>query len=187
MEDYIPVPAAQGVPCHPESERSVLGAMLRSHEAALLALETLHAGATSMIPPIAKSTTAMQATYRMPVAADRSGDAGRGARAAGASWSAVGGAAYLRRPEPQFVPSAANAGAYIRIVDEKIDAAQADRRLGEDQPGVLCRGTGYAATYLKRPRKSRSTTSPCARAARSSSRDPAQCCIKTFETHRAAG
>ena len=32
---------ARTVPNHPESERSVLGAMLRSNEAALLAMESL--------------------------------------------------------------------------------------------------------------------------------------------------
>ena len=42
MEGYIAAQAGnQSVPCHPESERSVLGAMLRSREAALLAIETL--------------------------------------------------------------------------------------------------------------------------------------------------
>ena len=48
MENYIP-PAepglaadpARAMPNHPESERSVLGAMLRSREAALLAVERL--------------------------------------------------------------------------------------------------------------------------------------------------
>jgi len=44
MEGYIAAGAAQNVPCHPESERSVLGAMLRSREAALLAIETLQPG-----------------------------------------------------------------------------------------------------------------------------------------------
>ena len=41
MEEYTSAADIQKVPCHPESERSVLGAMLRSREAALLAIETL--------------------------------------------------------------------------------------------------------------------------------------------------
>ena len=42
MEQYIPAPdAARVMPSHPESERSVLGAMLRSREAALIAVENL--------------------------------------------------------------------------------------------------------------------------------------------------
>ena len=44
MEGYVAAGNAQSVPCHPESERSVLGAMLRSREAALLAIETLQPG-----------------------------------------------------------------------------------------------------------------------------------------------
>ena len=44
MEGYVATANAQSVPCHPESERSVLGAMLRSREAALLAIETLQPG-----------------------------------------------------------------------------------------------------------------------------------------------
>ena len=41
MEGYVAAGNTQNLPCHPESERSVLGAMLRSREAALLAIETL--------------------------------------------------------------------------------------------------------------------------------------------------
>ena len=42
MEQYIPqAEAARTPPSHPESERGVLGAMLRSREAALLAVENL--------------------------------------------------------------------------------------------------------------------------------------------------
>ena len=42
MEQYIPqAEPVRTPPCHPESERSVLGAMLRAREAALLALERL--------------------------------------------------------------------------------------------------------------------------------------------------
>ena len=44
MEGYVAAGNVQSVPCHPESERSVLGAMLRSREAALLAIETLQPG-----------------------------------------------------------------------------------------------------------------------------------------------
>ena len=41
MEGYIAAAENSSIPCHPESERSVLGSMLRSREAALLAIETL--------------------------------------------------------------------------------------------------------------------------------------------------
>ena len=41
MEQYMAAADARNMPCHPESERSVLGAMLRSREAALLAIEML--------------------------------------------------------------------------------------------------------------------------------------------------
>ena len=42
MEHFTPVQdTARTLPNHPESERSVLGAMLRSREAALLAVENL--------------------------------------------------------------------------------------------------------------------------------------------------
>ena len=46
MEGQFPTgaDAARVPPNHPESERGVLGAMLRSREAALLAIETLQAG-----------------------------------------------------------------------------------------------------------------------------------------------
>ena len=44
MEQYIPQPdAARTPPNHPESERSVLGAMIRSRQAAQLAVERLNA------------------------------------------------------------------------------------------------------------------------------------------------
>ena len=42
MEQYsLPQEGVRVPPNHPESEKSVLGAMLRSREAALLAIETL--------------------------------------------------------------------------------------------------------------------------------------------------
>ena len=44
MEQYTPVQdVARVAPSHPESERSVLGSMLRSREAALIAIENLQA------------------------------------------------------------------------------------------------------------------------------------------------
>ncbi len=115
MEGYVAAGNTQSLPCHPESERSVLGAMLRSREAALLAIETLQpddfydpanreiyaamqliAGASK---PIDLVTLDAELTRRGKL-------------------DAVGGAAYLIELS-RSVPSAVNAGAYIRIVDEK--------------------------------------------------------------------
>ena len=115
MEDYIPVPAAQGVPCHPESERSVLGAMLRSHEAALLALETLQPGdfydpANREIYAAMQAITVSGQPIDLVTLDEELSRRGK--------LDAVGGAAYLVELS-RSVPSAVNARAYIRIVDEK--------------------------------------------------------------------
>ena len=117
MEQYIPTPDAgmRTPPNHPESERSVLGAMLRSRHAAQIAVESLKpddfydpsnreifAAMLSMAndsKPIDLVTLDAELTRR-----------GR--------LDAVGGAAYLVELT-QGVPSAANVQAYIRIVDEK--------------------------------------------------------------------
>ena len=115
MEDYIPVPAAQGVPCHPESERSVLGAMLRSHEAALLALETLQPGdfydpANREIYAAMQAITVSGQPIDLVTLDEELSRRGK--------LDAVGGAAYLVELS-RSVPSAANVQAYIKIVDEK--------------------------------------------------------------------
>ena len=115
MEDYIPVPAAQGVPCHPESERSVLGAMLRSHEAALLALETLQPGdfydpANREIYAAMQAITVSGQPIDLVTLDEELSRRGK--------LDAVGGAAYLVELS-RSVPSAVNARAYIRIIDEK--------------------------------------------------------------------
>ena len=79
---------------------------------------------------------------------------------------AVGGAAYLVELT-QGVPSAANVQAYIRIVDEKSTL----RRLISAADQIL--QDSYAGQKenqeILEARKRRSTTSPCARAARSCS------------------
>lgn len=115
MEEYTSAADIQKVPCHPESERSVLGAMLRSREAALLAIETLQPDdfydpanrevysamqtISSASRPIDLVTLDEELTRRGKLAA-------------------IGGAAYLVELS-RCVPSAVNAQAYIRIVDEK--------------------------------------------------------------------
>ena len=105
----------QGLPCHPESERSVLGAMLRSREAALLAIETLQPG-DFYDAANREIYAAMQvlATASRPIDLVTLDEelTRRG------KLEAVGGAAYLIELS-RSVPSAANAQAYIRIVDEK--------------------------------------------------------------------
>ena len=115
MEEYTSAADIQKVPCHPESERSVLGAMLRSREAALLAIETLQPDdfydpanrevysaiqtISSASRPIDLVTLDEELTRRGKL-------------------DAIGGAAYLVELS-RCVPSAVNAQAYIRIVDEK--------------------------------------------------------------------
>jgi len=115
MEGYIPAVDAQSVPCHPESERSVLGAMLRSREAALLAIETLQPD-DFYDPANREVYAAMQtiATASQPIDLVTLDEelTRRG------KLEAVGGAAYLIELS-RSVPSAVNARAYIRIVDEK--------------------------------------------------------------------
>ena len=119
MEGYIAASAAQtgvqAVPCHPESERSVLGAMLRSREAALLAIETLQPG-DFYDPANREIYAAMQtlATAARPIDLVTLDEelTRRG------KLDSVGGAAYLIELS-RSVPSAVNARAYIQIVDEK--------------------------------------------------------------------
>ena len=102
-------------PHHLEAERSVLGAMLQSPEAVMLAMESL--SAQDFFDPahreIFDAMTAISAQSR-PVDLVTLDDelTRRG------SLDGVGGLEYLVSLS-QFVPTTANAGAYIRIIDEK--------------------------------------------------------------------
>lgn len=116
MEQYTPQTDSVRVPpSHPESERSVLGAMLRSREAALLAIETLQP--EDFYDPANREVYAAMQAMAM---SSRSIDlvtldeelTRRG------KLDTVGGAAYLVELS-RSVPSAANARAYINIVDQK--------------------------------------------------------------------
>lgn len=115
MEEYRPTADIQKVPCHPESERSVLGAMLRSREAALLAIESLQAD-DFYDPANREVFSAMQAissaTRPIDLVTLDEELTRRG------KLDTIGGAAYLIDLS-RCVPSAANIQAYIRIVDEK--------------------------------------------------------------------
>ena len=116
MEQYnVPAAEIRTPPNHPESERGVLGAMLRAREAALLAIESLQPD-DFYDPANREVFSAMQAI----AAASRPIDlvtldeelTRRG------KLDAVGGGAYLIELS-RSVPSAVNVRAYIRIVDEK--------------------------------------------------------------------
>ena len=102
-------------PNHPESERSVLGAMLRSNEAALLAIESLserdfYNPANREIFQAMCSLSASGRAIDIVTLDDELGRKGR--------LDAVGGTTYLIELSAG-VPSAANVSAYIRIVDER--------------------------------------------------------------------
>ena len=106
---------ARALPSHPESERSVLGAMLRANEAALLALESL-ADDDFYDPANREVFSAMRALSESGRAIDLvTLDAELTRRG---KLEAVGGAQYLIELT-RAVPSASNVQAYIRIVDEK--------------------------------------------------------------------
>ncbi len=117
MEQYIPMPdpALRTPPNHPESERSVLGAMIKSPNAARLAVERLK-------PDDFYDPSNREVFAAMMSIADDSRPVDlvtldeeltrRG------KLDTVGGAAYLVELT-QSVPSSANVRAYIRIVDEK--------------------------------------------------------------------
>ena len=115
MEEYTSAADIQKVPCHPESERSVLGAMLRSREAALLAIETLQPD-DFYDPANREVYSAMQtissASRPIDLVTLDEELTRRG------KLDTIGGAAYLVELS-RCVPSAVNAQAYIRIVDEK--------------------------------------------------------------------
>ena len=106
---------ARTVPNHPESERSVLGAMLRSNEAALLAMESL-TDDDFYDPANREVFSAMRTLSESGRAIDLvTLDAELARRG---KLEAVGGAQYLIELA-RAVPSASNVRAYIRIVDEK--------------------------------------------------------------------
>lgn len=116
METYTPTPdIARTPPNHPVSERSVLGAMIRSRQAAQIALESLRPD-DFYDPANREIFAAMQALSDDARPIDLvtlDEELTRRGRL-----DAVGGAAYLIDLR-QNVPSAANVQAYIRIVDEK--------------------------------------------------------------------
>ena len=116
MEQYIPqADSPRTPPNHPESERGVLGAMLRSREATLLAVENL--SPEDFYDPanreIFSAMTAMAASSRPVDLVTLDEELTRRGKL-----DAVGGAAYLVSLA-QSVPSSVNIPAYIRIVDEK--------------------------------------------------------------------
>ena len=112
MEQYQ---LARVPPNQPEAERSVLGAMLRSSEASLLAIEALKA--EDFYDPanreIFSAMCALAASGRAIDFVTLDEELTRRGKLDG-----VGGSAYLVELSAN-VPSTANVGAYIRIVDEK--------------------------------------------------------------------
>ena len=116
MEQYPSMgDPARVMPSHPESERSVLGAMLRSREVALLVIENLNPE-DFYDPANREIYSAMQfmAAASRPIDLVTLDDelTRRG------KLDTVGGASYLVNLV-RSVPSTANIQAYIRIVDEK--------------------------------------------------------------------
>ena len=115
MEQYQPSAPMRVPPNHPEAERSVLGAMLRSNSASMLAMELLIA--EDFYDPANREIFAAMCTL---AASGRAIDivtlddelTRRG------KLDAVGGSTYLIELSAG-VPSAANVQAYISIVDEK--------------------------------------------------------------------
>jgi len=115
MEQYQPSMSVRTPPNHPEAERSVLGAMLRSNSASMLAMELLIA--EDFYDPANREIFAAMCTL---AASGRAIDivtlddelTRRG------KLDAVGGSTYLIELSTG-VPSAANIQAYISIVDEK--------------------------------------------------------------------
>ena len=115
MEQYQPSMSVRTPPSHPEAERAVLGAMLRSNSASMLAMELLIA--EDFYDPANREIFAAMCTL---AASGRAIDivtldeelTRRG------KLDAVGGSTYLIELSAG-VPSAANIQAYISIVDEK--------------------------------------------------------------------
>ena len=116
MEQYNVQPdAARTPPNHPESERSVLGAMLRSRQAAQVGIESLkpddfYDPANREIFAAMKAISDESRPIDLVTVDEELTRRGK--------LDAVGGAAYLIELT-QGVPSAANIQAYVRIVDEK--------------------------------------------------------------------
>ena len=116
MEQYsLPDDGVRVPPNHPESERSVLGSMLRSREAALLAIETLkpddfYDPANREVYSAMFDMASASRTIDLVTLDEELSRRGK--------LDAVGGAAYLVELS-RSVPSAANVQAYIKIVDEK--------------------------------------------------------------------
>ena len=116
MEQYnLPQEGVRVPPNHPESEKSVLGAMLRSREAALLAIETL--SPDDFYDPanreVYSAMLSMATASREIDLVTLDEELTRRGKL-----DAIGGAAYLVELS-RSVPSAVNVQAYIRIVDEK--------------------------------------------------------------------
>ena len=116
MEQYsLPQEGVRVPPNHPESEKSVLGAMLRSREAALLAIETL--SPDDFCDPanreVYSAMLSMATASREIDLVTLDEELTRRGKL-----EAIGGAAYLVELS-RSVPSAVNVQAYIRIVDEK--------------------------------------------------------------------
>jgi len=116
MEQYTPQTDSVRVPpSHPESERSVLGAMLRSREAALLAIETLqpedfYDPANREVYAAMQSMAMSSRTIDLVTLDEELNRRGK--------LDTIGGAQFLVELS-RSVPSAANARAYISIVDQK--------------------------------------------------------------------
>ena len=116
MEQYIPqADGARTPPNHPKSERSVLGAMLKSREAALLAIENLRPD--DFYDPANREIfavmTDMAASSRPIDLVTLDEELTRRGKL-----DSVGGATYLIELS-ESVPETTNTIAYIRIVDEK--------------------------------------------------------------------
>ena len=116
MEQYnLPQEGVRIPPNHPESEKSVLGAMIRSREAALLAIETL--SPDDFYDPanreVYSAMLSMATASREIDLVTLDEELTRRGKL-----DAIGGAAYLVELS-RSVPSAVNVQAYIRIVDEK--------------------------------------------------------------------
>ena len=115
MEYAAYLDPARVMPSHPESERSVLGAMLKSRESALIAIENLRAD-DFYDPANREIYSAMQAMAAVSRPIDLVTVDEELTRRG--KLDAVGGGSYLIELI-QSVPTTANIMAYIRIVDEK--------------------------------------------------------------------
>ena len=115
MEQITPSsPGGRVPPSHVESERSVLGAMMRSRDAAMIALESLtdedfyDPANREIFAAMSRLSASLSAIDLITLDAELS----RKGRL-----EAVGGAAYLVELS-RSVPSAANVKAYVQVVDE---------------------------------------------------------------------